>query len=101
MKLSPAEQDSLIQLLTRIYLDIVAVETEFKLMTGEGDFRPRIEYFHDAVRAFSSQDPAHMQPGGRLSVELLAYDVSCLRFLASMPLAPFKPHSAHNVEHLS
>src|SRR5262249_15061773 len=28
----------------------------------------------------------------RLSIELLSYDLSCLRYLQSMPLASFKPH---------
>lgn len=97
MKLSPAEQESLVQLLTRMYVDICAIETQFRLMAGEGDYRPRIEYFHDAVRAFTSGQ----LDSPRLCVEMLAYDLSCLRFLAAMPLAPFKPHSAHNLEALS
>lgn len=33
-----------------------------------------------------------MQQGGRLSVDWLAYDLSCLKYLTSMPLASFKPH---------
>lgn len=77
--------------MTRLYSDIRDIEEEFQLLVGESDFRPRVEYFHDAVRAFTSQAP---QPGigGRLSIELLAYDLSCLRYLHSMPLASFKPH---------
>ncbi len=90
MKLSASEQQSIVALLTRIYHDICAMETEFNLLVGEGDFRPRIEYFHDAVRAFTGGTP----DDGRLSVELLAYDLSCLRYIQSMPLAPFKPHGA-------
>jgi hypothetical protein len=92
MKLSPAEQDAVIALLTRIYTDIRDIELEFGLLAGENDYRPRIEYFHDAVRAFSAQDPKKPKSDPRLSIELLAYDVSCLRYLQSMPLAPFKPH---------
>ncbi|MBY0406746.1 MAG: hypothetical protein K2Q01_03580 [Rickettsiales bacterium] len=91
-KLSPQEQDGIVALLTRIYTDLHAIETEHHLLAGENDFRPRIEHFHDAIRAFSSQNPEHQEPGGRLSVELLAYDLSCLRFLQTMPLASFKPH---------
>ncbi len=94
MKLSPTEQDTIIALLTRIYTDIFDIETEYQLLAGDADYRPRIEHFHDAVRAFSSQEPHHQEPGGRLSIEFLAYDLSCLRFLHSMPLASFKPHSA-------
>lgn len=92
MKLSSTEQDAIIALLTRIYTDIFDIETEYQLLAGDNDFRPRIEHFHDAVRAYSSQSPEHLQPGGRLSIELLAYDLSCLRYLQSMPLASFKPH---------
>lgn len=86
MKLSAAEQEQIVQLLTRIYFDIVKIETDFQLFIGEGDWRPRIEYFHDAVRAFTSGE------GTRLSVERLAYDVKCLRYIQSMPLSPFTPH---------
>jgi hypothetical protein len=91
MKLSPAEQDAVIALLTRLYSDICAIEQEFGLLAGGEDFRPRIEYFHDAVRAFSSQDPHKPSTNPRLSLELLAYDVGCLRYIQSMPLASFKP----------
>ena len=87
MKLSQAEADSIVQLLTRIYSDIRGIEAEFQLLIGEHDFRPRIEYFHDAIRAFTSQKSSE-----RLSVELLAYDLSCLRYIQSMPLSSFKPH---------
>jgi hypothetical protein len=93
MKLSPSEQESITQLLTRIYLDICALETEHGLLAGDGDLRPRIEYFHDAIRAHSSGDVAHREVGGRLCVEILAYDLACLRFLQSKPLAPFNPHA--------
>lgn len=92
MKLSAAEQDSIISLLTRIYSEIRDIEEEFQLLVGGEDFRCRVEYFHDAIRALSSEDPQSQLPGGRLSVELLAYDLSCLRYIVSMPLAPFKPH---------
>ncbi len=70
MKLSAAEQESIVQLLTRIYSDIRDIEEEFELLVGDNDFRPRIEYFHDAVRAFSAQDTneARSRAGG-LTVE--------------------------------
>lgn len=91
MKLSPREQEQIIGLLTRLYTDIAAIESEFALYIGEGDFRPRVEYFHDAIRAFSAQDAAAREEGGRLTVEWLAYDLQCLRYLQSMPLSPFTP----------
>lgn len=92
MKLSQQEQEQLIALMTRIYMDLHAIEAEHNLLAGEGDYRPRIEHFHDAVRALSSGDAAHQEPGGRLCVEHLAYDLSALRFLQTMPLATLKPH---------
>lgn len=94
MKLSAAEQESLAALLSRIYHDILPMEEEYNLRVGEGDFRPRIEYFHDAVRAFTSGASAHREAGGRLTVEWLAYDVGCLRYLIAMPLSSFTPHGA-------
>ena len=86
MKQSSSDQESIIKLLTRIYLDIFAIEEEFQLLAGVDDFRPRIDYFHDAMRAFTSGTRVE-----RLTVELLAYDLQCLRYITSMPLAPFKP----------
>lgn len=99
MKISQPEQEALTSIITRIADEISEIEESYQLCVGEGDFRARIEYFHDAVRAFTSLpvDPAAAQ---RLSVELLAYDVSCLRYLQSMPLSHFKPsaqrYSAQN-----
>jgi len=90
MKLSAAELESLVALLTRLYGDIYAIEEEFQLLVGDNDVRPRIEYFHDAVRAFTSGDTG----SNRLSVELLSYDLSCLRYIHSMPLSSFRPHGA-------
>ncbi len=92
MKLSPEEQESIIGLLTRIYTDICEIEQQYQLFIGEGDFRPRIEHFHDAIRAYSSQKPEHFEDGGRLGIELLNYDLSCLRYILSMPLSPFTPN---------
>jgi len=92
MKMSSSEQDGIIALLTRIYTDIIQIEEEFQLLAGEDDFRPRIEHFHDAIRAFSSQSPDKHHADERLAVERLAFDLSSLRYIASMPLASFKPH---------
>jgi len=89
MKLSQAEQEALVALLTRMYSDIRDIEEEFELLVGDGDFRPRIEYFHDAVRAFTSGEAS-----ARLAVELLAYDVASLRVIYAKPLAPFTPHTS-------
>jgi hypothetical protein len=91
MKLSPHEQEQIISLMTRMYTEIGAIEAEYDLFIGEGDFRSRIEYFHDAIRAYFSQDAKAREEGGRLTVEWLAYDIQCLRYIQSMPLSPFKP----------
>lgn len=86
MKFSPSQQQSIVDLLTRLYFDICAIETPHNLLVGGGDFRPRIEYFHDAVRAFTADNFAI------LTVERLAYDLKCLHYLQSMPLSAFTPH---------
>lgn len=91
MKLSESEQEQLVSLLTRLYQELCEIETQHELFAGEGDFRPRIDYFHDAIRAFFAQDAAAREEGGRLGVEQLAYDLSCLRYLQEKPLSSFKP----------
>ena len=79
------EHESIIKLLTRIYTDIRDIEEEFQLLAGDNDYRPRIEHFHDAIRAFASETNRE-----RLSIELLSYDLQALRYIVSMPLASFK-----------
>ena len=91
MKQDQKTQESIVALLTRIYMDIADIEQEFNLIVGEGDFRPRIEYFHDAIRAFTTGDTASRETGGRLAVELLAFDLSCLRYIQSVPLGAITP----------
>lgn len=91
MKLNPAEETQLITLISRLYEEIEALESQFSLRVGGGDFRARIEYFHDAIRALSSRNDAAFAPGGRLSVEFLAYDLQCLRYIQAQPFKPFTP----------
>jgi len=81
-------QEAIITLLNRIYADVVGIEERFGLIVGGGDIRPRIDYFHDAIRAFTSPDAKIRET--RLSVEMLAYDLRCLRYIQQMPLAPFR-----------
>jgi hypothetical protein len=92
MKLSQSEQEHILALLTRLYRDIAELETRFNLMIGEGDYRPRIEYFHDAIRAFTSKAPIASDGTSRLNIEWLAYDLQAMRYIQSMPLSPFTPH---------
>lgn len=82
MKANHAQQQALITLLNRIYEDIRAIESDWDLRGENNDFRPRIEYFHDAVRAMTSGDHS----GNRLSVEFLAYDISMLRHIQANPM---------------
>ncbi|MCE2927129.1 MAG: hypothetical protein LW823_05760 [Rickettsiales bacterium] len=99
MKLSPKEQEQLVSLMTRLYEEIRAIESDYALVIGEGDFRPRIDYFHDAVQALFSGDSKHLENGGRLGVEFLSYDVQCLRYILSMPLSPFKAKGGMDSPH--
>lgn len=80
------DQQAILSLLTQIYSEIVDIETRFKLIAGKGDMRPRIDYFHDAIRAFTSEG----ENSQRLTIELLSYDLRCLRYIERMPLAPFR-----------
>lgn len=81
-------QEAIITLLNRIYEELVGIEDNFALMVGGGDMRPRIDYFHDAIRAFTSPNISVREK--RLSVEMLAYDLRCLRYIQQMPLSPFR-----------
>lgn len=92
MKLSQSEQDQILALMTRLYVDISDIESRHNLLIGEGDYRPRIEYFHDAIRAFTSKKPVTSDGKSRLNIEWLSYDVQALRYVQSMPLASLSPH---------
>lgn len=80
------DQQAIIALLTEIYLELASIEQRFKLIAGKGDMRPRIDYFHDAIRAFTEGGEYHP----RLSIELLSYDMRCLRYIEKMPLSSFR-----------
>lgn len=86
MKINSKDQEVILSLLTQLYLEIVSIEQKFKLIAGRGDMRPRIDYFHDAVRAFAGEGANHP----RLSIENLAYDLKCLNYIRQMPLSPFR-----------
>lgn len=87
MKLSDTDRHGLIELLHRIYEKIRPLEQQNGLLFGGHDLRPRIEFFHDAIRAYASNEAQHFEAGGRLSIERLAYDVSALRYVQQKPLA--------------
>ena len=95
MKHSASNQQSLVNILLRYWEEISGIEQESSLVVGKGDIRPRIEYFHDAIRAFTRPDKS-MADEKRLAVEQLSYDLRCLRYLAEMPLASIT-HDSHNL----
>lgn len=80
-------KDALVPLLSELYQRIYQAEAEIGLWAGEHDHRPRIERFHDAVRAYTSGMSAYSS-GGRLALEQLAWDISMLRTIQSNPLTP-------------
>ena len=77
---------ALIPIMNSQYERIAAIEAEAGIRFREGDMRPRIEYFHDAVRALTSGEASPYAPTGRLSVEHLAWDVAQLRQIPGNPL---------------
>lgn len=81
------KNQGIIDILNRLHADIRALEEEFGLRFGGSDFRPRIDYFHEAVEAYA----AGGIPAERLNVEKLAYDVEALRYLHTTPLGELQP----------
>lgn len=82
-----ASKDSLIPLLNRLYEEIRGIEIERELWAAKDDYRPRIDLFHDAVRAYSSGVSPY-EPRSRLSIEHLAYDLEVLAQIQTNPLRP-------------
>lgn len=92
MKLNAKDQESLVKLLARLCDDIYAIEMKYHLFLSQSDLRPRIDYFHDAIRAFTAPHPTRADKE-RLSIERLAYDVHALRYLSEKPLANLSKES--------
>jgi hypothetical protein len=91
MKTNRTGLQALINILNGIYSEIRFIEEKMNIRVDEGDFRPRIEYFHDAVRMLTSGNTGDK----RLSVEYLSYDVSMLRFIQANPLSRPKGSKLH------
>lgn len=87
MQQTSSPKDALIPLLAELYERIHLAESEVGLWAGEHDHRPRIERFHDAIRAYTSGVSPYAA-GSRLSIEQLAWDISMLRSIQSNPLMP-------------
>jgi hypothetical protein len=80
------EQSAIIELMHGKYQLLLPIEAEWGIRLHEGDMRPRIEHFHDAVRAFTSGEADIYAKNSRLSVENLAYDLGQLRQIGDKPL---------------
>ena len=87
MQPQSSTKDALLPLLNELYERIYQAEVDIGLWAGEHDHRPRIERFHDAVRAYTSGVSPHTA-GSRLAIEQLAWDISMLRSIQSNPLQP-------------
>ncbi len=80
------EQVAIVELMSGKYAQILPIETEWHIRLHEGDMRPRIEHFHDAVRALTSGEADIYAKNSRLSVEHLAYDIGQLRIIQDKPV---------------
>lgn len=104
MKATREQQQALLTLINRIYSEIRTIEETYAIYARPGDFRPRIEYFHDAVRTYTQNATDGFERTGRLSVESLALDVYMLRQITEKPLVrhpelaiPLSPSTALTV----
>jgi hypothetical protein len=88
---SSSDQASIITFMGELYQQVLSIEAQFRMLISGSDMRPRIDYFHDAVRDFT----AGIEGSPRLRVESLAYDMQMLRYLTQTPLAPLQPSSAY------
>lgn len=79
------KRDALIALMHRACEEIRTIEAQCSLRVNAQDLRPRIEYFHDAVRVLTEHPEAMYKPRSRLSVEWLALDLGMLRQLQDKP----------------
>ncbi|PZP86371.1 MAG: hypothetical protein DI582_03250 [Azospirillum brasilense] len=85
MAVASEEQGAIIALMHGKYEQLLRIEAEWGIRLSEGDMRPRIEHFHDAVRALTSGTADIYAKNSRLSVENLAYDLSVLRSIPDRP----------------
>ncbi len=84
---TPRQKDALIPLINEAYERIRIIELEHGFAAGPSDFRPRIELFHDAIRAYTAGHSPY-ESKGRLTLERLAWDIEMLRALQTNPMQP-------------
>lgn len=82
---SPSPKDALIPLINELYERIRVIEAQHGFWAGASDYRPRIELFHDAIRALVAGHSPY-ESTGRLTLERLSWDIDTLRALQSNPL---------------
>lgn len=80
------ELKAVMALMGEHYTHIREIERVWGIRFSEQDLRPRIEHFHDAVRALTSGSEDPYNKHARLSVEYLAYDLAQLRLIQTKPL---------------
>jgi hypothetical protein len=85
MPVNRSEIQALVSLMDGHYQKIRSIETLWGIMGVEGDFRPRIEYYHDAIRMLMSGEDDPTSKFDRLAPERLAYDVAMLRQIIAKP----------------
>lgn len=95
MKVSQQQKQALVQVMNRMYEEIRQIEARYGIVANERDVRPRIEYFHDAIRAYTQNQSHGFERSGRLSVESLAYDISLLRQIQANPVSKTAIPSQH------
>lgn len=86
MPFDGAEQAAIIELMQGKYSQLLDIETQWGIRLHEGDWRPRVEHFHDAVRALTSGEADIHAKDSRLSVENLDYDLGQLRQIQGKPI---------------
>jgi hypothetical protein len=86
-----SDKKSLLTIIHRAYEEILALEMEHGITFSEEDFRPRIDYFHDAVRAYTSGETPYGDASSRLSIEQLSYDLEMLRYIQAHPAPAGRP----------
>ena len=79
------KQQVLINIIQNKYAEISEIERKFGIFGIDGDFRPRIEHYHDAIRAIDNDVADGLNRNSRLSAERLAYDVEMLRQITARP----------------
>lgn len=80
-----AELQALVSIMDGQYQRIRQIEGQYQIVGVDGDMRPRIEYYHDAVRVLTSGEDDPYSKYDRLAPERLAYDVAILRQIIAKP----------------